>query len=207
MYNHNRNRSAVLPAALALALAAFTAPTLAQGPPAHAAAPAQAATSKPSEQVAYNSDSRRHQDYARVVDVRPIYREVRVQEPRRECREERVVRREREGGNRTGSAILGGIVGGVIGNEVGSGGGRDTATVIGAIAGTAAGSEIAKRRAQTVERTSYETRCETVQDVRYEERVEGYNVTYRYQGREYTTRMNQHPGDRIRVHVGVDPVH
>lgn len=204
---NNRNRTALLPAALALALTGFTTPTPAQGPPAHAAAPAHAATSQHGEQVAYNSGSRRHHDYARVVDVRPIYREVRVQEPRRECHEERVVRRHREGGNRTGSAILGGIVGGVIGNEVGSGGGRDSATVIGAIAGTAAGSEIAKRRAQTVERTSYETVCETVQDVRYEERVEGYNVTYRYQGRDYTTRMNERPGDRIRVRVGVDPVH
>ena len=33
--------------------------------------------------------------------------------------------------------------------------------------------------------------------------VIGYDVTYRYGGREYTTRTDHHPGDRIRVRVDV----
>jgi hypothetical protein len=31
-------------------------------------------------------------------------------------------------------------------------------------------------------------------------------VAYRYQGRTYHTRMDQHPGKRIRVRVNVIPV-
>jgi len=207
MKHPRSNRIATLSAALSVALAGFTAPAFAQGPPDHAAAPAHAAASQHGGNDGYRRSSGRYHDYARVVHVQPVYREVRVTEPRRECHDERVVRQHREGPSRTGSALIGGIVGGVLGNEIGSGGGRDTATVIGALAGTAAGSEIAKRRSRTVERTSYETVCQTVHDVHYEERVEGYDVTYRYGGREYTTRMNEHPGDRIRVRVGVDPVH
>ncbi len=36
-------------------------------------------------------------------------------------------------------------------------------------------------------------------------RVSGYNVTYEYGGRTYSTRTNYNPGNRIRVRVNVDP--
>ena len=36
-------------------------------------------------------------------------------------------------------------------------------------------------------------------------RVAGYDVTYEYAGRQFTTRTNYHPGDRIRVRVDVRP--
>ena len=39
----------------------------------------------------------------------------------------------------------------------------------------------------------------------YDERVIGYNVTYRYAGRNYRTRMDHHPGRTIRVRVDVRP--
>ena len=46
-------------------------------------------------------------------------------------------------------------------------------------------------------------------DVRYrdswEERVDGYDVTYEYAGREYVTRMPYDPGERIRIRVDVTP--
>ena len=32
-----------------------------------------------------------------------------------------------------------------------------------------------------------------------------YDVTYEYNGRQYTRRMDYHPGDRIRVRVDVSP--
>jgi uncharacterized protein YcfJ len=35
--------------------------------------------------------------------------------------------------------------------------------------------------------------------------VEGYDVRYRYQGREYMTRLASNPGDRIPVDVSVTP--
>lgn len=33
----------------------------------------------------------------------------------------------------------------------------------------------------------------------------GYDVTYEYNGRRYTRRMDYHPGERVRVLVGVEP--
>ena len=36
-------------------------------------------------------------------------------------------------------------------------------------------------------------------------RVTGYDVTYEYAGRQFVTRTDYHPGDRIRVRVDVRP--
>ena len=36
-------------------------------------------------------------------------------------------------------------------------------------------------------------------------RVTAYDVTYEYAGRQFVTRTNYHPGDRIRVRVDVRP--
>ena len=47
-------------------------------------------------------------------------------------------------------------------------------------------------------------RCRTETSYRDTDRVLGYEVTYRYGGREYTTRMDHDPGDRMRVRVNVD---
>ena len=46
-------------------------------------------------------------------------------------------------------------------------------------------------------------RCRTVES--YSEVVQGYDVRYRYQGREYVTRLPSDPGDRIPVDVTVSP--
>jgi uncharacterized protein YcfJ len=52
-----------------------------------------------------------------------------------------------------------------------------------------------------------ETVCRTEHDYHVEERIDGYRVEYRYQGRTYVTRMGHDPGERIRVRVDVSPVH
>ena len=36
-------------------------------------------------------------------------------------------------------------------------------------------------------------------------RASAYDVTYEYNGRQYTRRMSYHPGDRVRVRVDVAP--
>jgi|SRR5882672_8101837 len=46
-------------------------------------------------------------------------------------------------------------------------------------------------------------RCRTVEA--YSDLVQGYDVRYLYQGREYVTRTATLPGDRIRVDVNVSP--
>jgi len=144
--------------------------------------------------------------YAKVVDVDPIYREVRVREPRQVCEEVPVVERTHyRGGPDTGRVLVGAVIGGVIGHQFGSGRGNDVATAAGALIGANEAAQGSYRRDRVVEREVLETRCETVRHARYESRLEGYDVTYRYQGRLYHTRTNYDPGKRIRVRVDVTP--
>ncbi|MGQ7844991.1 glycine zipper 2TM domain-containing protein [Granulosicoccus sp. 3-233] len=121
----------------------------------------------------------------------------------------------------SGNAIVGGLIGGVIGNQLGRGHSshsRAGATVAGAIIGGAianeAGNQVTRhRRYETprhVEsRPIYETRtverCRRVVDSRAQQRLQYYNVTYRYKGREFVTRMPRDPGKRIELQVSVAP--
>jgi uncharacterized protein YcfJ len=156
--------------------------------------------------------------YARVVDVDPIVRRVRVSTPHRECwtetRYDEVTYTERTGPRRgsAGQMILGGIIGAAIGNQIGSGDGRRAATVAGAVIGSAIGHDVADRRnggrneRVVTESRPYETeRCEVRYDEEFEERIEGYRVTYEYNGIRQTTQLPYDPGDRIRVRVDVHP--
>jgi uncharacterized protein YcfJ len=155
-------------------------------------------------------------DYARVIDVDPIVRQVRVTTPKRECWTETRYEEVQTGGydprrGSAGSMILGGIIGAAIGNQIGRGDGRRAATVAGAVIGSAIGHDAAGRRARNAgpvytETRPYDTeRCEVRYDESYEERIDGYRVTYEYAGRRQTTQLPYDPGDRIRVRVDVRP--
>lgn len=146
-------------------------------------------------------------EYARVVDVSPLRRQVRVSEPVRECWEE--TRTASDGpfsSNHIGGTLLGGLIGGALGNQVGNGHGRQAARAAGAIIGGAIGNNVSRQRQQ--ERYGNERvveRCETRYRDSYEERVDGYEVTYEYAGRRYLTQMPYDPGERIRIRVDVTP--
>lgn len=110
----------------------------------------------------------RFTEYATVINVEPVFREVRRERPEKECwveQQEQVVTY--EGSNQSfgsgsrqsrsysgGDAIIGGIIGGVIGNQIGrrgNRGARNGATVAGAIIGSALanearGSEVRRHR-------------------------------------------------------------
>jgi uncharacterized protein YcfJ len=144
-------------------------------------------------------------DYAKVISAEPIVREVRVSIPREECWDEDVPVY-RSGYQSATPMILGGIIGGVVGNTMGKGHGKDAATVAGTILGGSVGRDIGHDRQRPSEyNTVRETRCRQVVDYREEERIEGYWLTYRYQGEDYVTRMQNEPGNRIRVRVTVQP--
>lgn len=153
----------------------------------------------------------RHDDgavwtYAKVVDVDPIYREVRIREPRQVCEDVPVVERTHyRGGPDPGSVLVGAVIGGVIGHQFGGGRGNDVATAAGAVIGASEGAQRSSRGSRVVEREVIETRCETVREARYASRIEGYDVTYRYHGRLYHTQTRYDPGRRIRVRVDVTP--
>ena len=93
----------------------------------------------------------------------------------------------------------------VIGNPIGAGNGRDAATSGGAVTGAAIGDAIDRERAgiEVMPVTREVERCRTVNvddDV-----IAGYDVTYRYRDRDFTTRMAYDPGQRVRVNVDVQP--
>jgi len=155
-------------------------------------------------------------DYAQVVDVEPLVRQVRVVVPRQECYVEsryepayQVHGREQPA---AGPMILGGLIGAVIGNQIGHRETRRTAAIAGAVIGTAIGHDAALRRVQPADyadvpmRPVESRRCEVREVEHFEERIEGYRVTYRYNDQLYTAQMPSEPGERIRVRVSVDPL-
>jgi uncharacterized protein YcfJ len=117
--------------------------------------------------------------------------------------------------------VIGAIIGGVVGHQFGnSSRGRDHGTVAGVIGGGIIGNLIENSpsanaapasvnydpqpaRVDYTPETRTVQRCQTVQDSR--EQVTGYNVTYRYNGRDYQTRMAYDPGQTINVRVNLAP--
>jgi uncharacterized protein YcfJ len=115
--------------------------------------------------------------------------------------------------------VIGAIIGGVVGHQFGrSSGGRDVGTGVGVVAGGLIGNQIENSppanaatgvaqggpaRVDYIPETRTVQRCRTVYDSRDE--VTGYNVAYRYQGRDYATRMAYDPGATMRVQVNLTP--
>jgi uncharacterized protein YcfJ len=163
------------------------------------------ALASPPSYSRYERSSSSEYDYAPVRHVEPIVRRVSVETPNRECYDEvrQVESRPHISDPQVGGrTLIGGIIGGVIGHQFGSGRGRDAATIAGAAIGAGVGYDAAARRSGSV-REEIVQRCEVRYEKRYEERVDGYRVTYEYNGREYTTRLPYDPGERIRVRVAV----
>jgi len=149
-------------------------------------------------------------DYAQVLSSKPIVRYVTVTTPVRECWEDveyYTVNQQPPGaGART---LFGAVVGGVIGHQFGSGHGNDAATVAGTLIGASIGNQSAYRKHGgkygPVEYSRPVKRCSTQYREHQEERIDGYQVVYRYNGQKYATRMANDPGRRIRVRVDIRP--
>jgi len=153
----------------------------------------------------HHSTQQRHTDYAKVTDVDPIYKTVSQRIPERSCWTETVYE-PKSGSSSYTPTILGTLIGGAIGNEVGhSNKNKKVGAVAGALLGASIASGYNKSSNETVARDTEV--CETQHRTEYEERLVGYNVKYRYQGRTYHTRMDRRPGERIKVAVQVKPVY
>jgi len=153
-------------------------------------------------------------DVADVVSVDPIVEHIREPIDRQVCWNEPVTYREpvRRGRRSNSGAVLGAIIGGVVGNQFGSGHGRDAATAAGAALGYSVARDEQRRNdyrngryAERIVETE-EERCRIETDYQDEERVVGYDVAYRYNGRVYHMRTDSHPGDTVRVRVDVAAV-
>ena len=149
-------------------------------------------------------------DYAQVISSQPIVDYVTVKTPVRECWEEtQYYTVDRRARSTAGGTFLGAVIGGVIGHQIGDGRGKDAATVAGTLIGAAIGNNSARSRNGDdygVERHAGPVeRCKTSYREHREERIEGYNVTYRYHGQKYRTEMPYDPGNKLRIRVDVRP--
>lgn len=117
------------------------------------------------------------------------------------------------------ATIVGGVVGAVIGSRVGGGSARYATSAIGSMVGGLAGRQVYDSSHRPTRVASVQV-CDPVQAGQagyygtnagyggngYDASdVDGYDVTYEYAGRTYTTRTRYNPGDRIRVRVDVHP--
>ena len=168
----------------------------------------------PSYGAPYDQDD---YDTAQVLSAEPLTRQVRITAPQRECyAETRYVPLNARNAGATpaaGQMLLGGLIGAVIGHQIDDRRSRNTGTVAGALIGTAIGHQIAQdgaRRNPYGRGGEYRAvegeHCEVHTVERFEERVDGYRVTYRYNSRIYTTQMPRDPGATLRVRVNVAPV-
>ena len=116
-------------------------------------------------------------------------------------------------GARTMATVVGGIAGAVLGSKVGGGTGSVAASAIGTMVGGMAGRQIYE---QTQRNRYVRPGVVTVCDPEpvgggygsyrtNDGRASAYDVTYEYNGRRYTRRMDYNPGDRVRVRVDVSP--
>jgi len=146
-------------------------------------------------------------DRAKVTHVDPIYKTVRISTPHRECYTQEVRRDVHDRGNKVASTVIGGIIGAAVGNKLGKHRrNRKGATLAGAVIGAAIGNNVGRKGSDSYQEVSYEDICETHTSYREEQRIEGYEVSYRYKGEHFTTRMDEHPGKRIKVRIHVSPV-
>lgn len=170
---------------------------------------ATVATAKPWHQDQHRAHpaSGNQVTYARVVGVTPIYNRVEVSQPQTQCWNEQVEVRDRH--RHSGSVtneIVGGIVGGAIGNALGSNKGtKKVGAVVGAVLGASIANDLQPKYQQPVKYREVE-RCRQVTHTRYEQQLQGYDVTYRFQGRQYKTQLDYHPGDSLAVELEVRPL-
>ena len=131
------------------------------------------------------------QEVGKVLSSVQVFQQVAV--PRQVCSQEQVAVQANKSG---AGAAMGAIAGGVLGNQIGGGSGKAAATALGIFGGAILGNNIEGAPApqtQTVQN------CST-QNV-FENRVSGYNVTYEFNGKQYTVQLPRDPGPTIKLNV------
>lgn len=137
--------------------------------------------------------------FAEVVAVKEAKQIVTT--PREKCEQVQVQKQAPvKDEHRATGTLAGGVAGGLLGSTIGGGTGKTLATVAGAAAGAYAGNQVQKGMQEKDVVTTTETRCRTVNET--SEKLLGYDVTYRLDGKEGTVRMASDPGKQIPVRDG-----
>jgi uncharacterized protein YcfJ len=142
-----------------------------------------------------------YSDVASVVSSTPISQEVNA--PRQECWTEEVTSPQ-PGDHSYAGAVIGGIAGGILGHTVGHGTGKDVATAVGAATGAIVGDNVDNQGGGAPRQdTRQERHCRTVDN--WIPQITGYNVVYRYQGREFRSVLPYDPGRELPLSVSIMP--
>ncbi|MES2820941.1 MAG: glycine zipper 2TM domain-containing protein [Pseudomonadota bacterium] len=132
--------------------------------------------------------------YAEVIAVQPLNETIKT--PRQVCKDVVVTRQKPvKDQHQIVGSVLGAVAGGLLGNQVGGGNGKKIATVAGAAAGGYAGNKVQENMQAGSTYTTTENRCSTEYDT--SEKVVGYDVKYRLDGKDGQVRMDRDPGNRI----------
>ena len=137
--------------------------------------------------------------FADVVSVKEVMETVVT--PRERCEDIQVQHQAPvKDENRIAGTVVGGVAGGLLGSAFGGGKGKTLATVAGAAAGGFAGNQVQKGMQQRDVVTSPEHRCRTVNEK--SQKLTGYNVTYRLDGKDGLVRTSSKPGLTLPVKDG-----
>ncbi len=136
---------------------------------------------------------------AEVVAVREVMETV--VNPRERCEDIQVQHQAPvKDNNRIAGTVVGGVAGGLLGSAFGGGKGKTLTTVAGAAAGGFAGNQVQKSMQQRDVVTSSEHRCKMVNEK--SQKLAGYNVTYRLDGKDGVVRTSFKPGLTLPVKDG-----
>jgi uncharacterized protein YcfJ len=127
---------------------------------------------------------------ARVLSSTAVMQQVAV--PRQVCTNQQVVQPSQPSG---AGAAMGAIAGGAMGNAIGDGSGRAIATMIGIVGGAVLGNKIEGTRDEV--RNVQQCTTQTT----YENRVLHYDVVYEFDGKRYSVKMPNDPGQFVRLQL------
>jgi uncharacterized protein YcfJ len=137
--------------------------------------------------------------FAQVVTSKEVFETVVT--PREQCADVQVKKQAPvKDEHRIAGTAIGAVAGGLIGSQIGGGKGKTLATVGGVAAGGYAGNQVQKNMQQKDVVTTTERQCKTVHEK--SQKLVGYNVTYRLDGKEGTVRTSFKPGDTLPVKDG-----
>jgi len=142
-------------------------------------------------------------DSAEVVSVDKVYKQVRVEEPYKECYIKETVQNSGDGS--ATNEIIGGVIGGAIGNQFGEGSGKDVMTLAGILMGASIANDAEKAAGNGKQTIISQEVCENKVRQKIEKRLSHYKVTVDYNGSEVSFSTKRRPfDDVIKIEVTVD---
>jgi len=143
--------------------------------------------------------------YATITHVKTNYENVRVNVPKRQCRDIEVpIYGVVQGSGASGGDVLTGmIIGGLLGKGVT---GKDNGAAAGAVFGGIIAADKAQNSQRVITGYSLERRCTTIDRYETQERIKNYRISYELNGtlgQSYTYNKYR-VGDRIPVSIQAD---